>query len=504
MSEGKTRLVGGLILLLYLALATGNALTMFIWSNEAWFAAPAHMLCTKGVFGSSLFESAGGWLRGCDRYTYWILPLHILLQAAWYKVFGFGLLTLRSLSILWGAVGLVSWYLVARTLLGRSKALFAAALIAADYHFCLYGALGRMDIMCGALGAASFAAYLGLRRRGFRRALAGAHVLAAASCFTHPCGVLYFGGLWLLAFQLDRKRIAIPEIALAAVPYLAGLAAWGLYIRRDPALFVAQFTGNISGIAAEFTTNTRWSGLTSPWGALKREFFLRYGGNFGWFEKGLSFEKWMLLVLLIYVIGVLGCVLDARIRRDPCVRPLLWLGVFDYVVLAYFDGLKGSAYLVHTLPLACLLLAMCFATWIQAPSGRPWLVGAVYAMLAVFCLLQIGGTVRGFFQQQQREAYDAAVRYLKVHQADPARVVGSGELAFDLGFDTGLRDDLRLGYYSHRTPDYIVAGPIYRDWFTVSRLRDPKMHDWVTTRIRTEYRMVLRNDYYQIYQHENM
>ena len=103
-----------LIVVGYLTLASWQARTTYPWSNEAWFASPALNLLHKGFMGTTILESRGTWLEGLDRHTYWILPLHILAQTAWYKLFGFSLLTLRSLSILWGAVVLVAWFALLR------------------------------------------------------------------------------------------------------------------------------------------------------------------------------------------------------------------------------------------------------------------------------------------------------------------------------------------------------------------------------------------------------
>ncbi len=97
------------------------------------------------------------------------------------------------------------------------------------------------------------------------------------SCLTHPCGVLYAGGLVILMVLHDRSRIGWRHLLGAGAAYLVGLALWGIYILQDPVSFYRQFTGNVSGIAGEFTTSTRWSGLLSPLTALKREYFLRYG-----------------------------------------------------------------------------------------------------------------------------------------------------------------------------------------------------------------------------------
>src|ERR1022692_4800377 len=57
---------------------------------------------------------------GLGLHTYWVMPLHLLFQAGWYKLFGFSLFALRSVSILWGLVALWSWFWIMRALTGET------------------------------------------------------------------------------------------------------------------------------------------------------------------------------------------------------------------------------------------------------------------------------------------------------------------------------------------------------------------------------------------------
>jgi 4-amino-4-deoxy-L-arabinose transferase-like glycosyltransferase len=119
------------VLALYLVLAGLTAFAEHIWSNEAWFASPALTLIHKVYLGTTILESRGTWLEGIDRHTYWIPPLHPLMQALWYRLLGFNLLTLRWLSIAAGAALLLAWYsIVSRLAESRWIALLAAAIAA--------------------------------------------------------------------------------------------------------------------------------------------------------------------------------------------------------------------------------------------------------------------------------------------------------------------------------------------------------------------------------------
>src|SRR5581483_3212437 len=177
----------------------------------------------------------------------------LLLQAGWYRIFGFSLLTLRSLSIVAGIVTLACWCAIVFRLTGSPfTALLALALTGLDMRMVWISALGRADATCAALGSLALLTYISTRGRSLTTAITGANSLAAAACLTHPCGVLYAGCLALLMLYYDRRRLGIRSLALMAAPYVAGLAAWGIYILQAPADFVHQFGGNISGIASEF------------------------------------------------------------------------------------------------------------------------------------------------------------------------------------------------------------------------------------------------------------
>src|SRR5918912_819906 len=148
------RLAATLVVILvitYFALTFGTAVTRRPWSDEGWFASPALNLATNGSMGSPVLDPTG-WLPGIDRHTYWVLPLHLVVQAGWYKVFGFSLLSLRMLSAFWGLVALAAVFVILQRLVRvRRVALTAVALLALDYSFLMGESLGRMDVMCAAL-----------------------------------------------------------------------------------------------------------------------------------------------------------------------------------------------------------------------------------------------------------------------------------------------------------------------------------------------------------------
>jgi len=454
-------------------------------------------MARHGYLGTTILESKGTWMDGIEQHTYWMPPVHLLLQALWYKLFGFGLLTLRSISLLAGTLALLAWYSVFGTLAGnRGIALIATGVLAIDSHFQMYGALGRPDMLCAALGSSGIAAFLHYREKSLRKALLLGHGFAAASCLTHPCGALYAVALMILMIYFEREQVGWRTIGWVAPAYLIALAAWGVYIAQAPAQFAHQFFGNISGIATEFTSASRGSLMTHPLRALRAEYGLRYAGNFGRYETGLA--RLPLIALGVYTLAVFLCLVIRPLRNNRGCRALLLIGAFDYLFMAFFDGLKGSAYLVHTLPLCAAFLA--FSLWFAATKARMrsarWVV---FPMVVLFVGVELTTSARDIMDTPERWDYEAAVDFLHQHNV-PANIVAGAEFAFAYGFDSGIIDDPRLGYYTGRRPEYIAANPIQRGWIQRSEELYPAIHAYQVRLLADEYRVVFHNSRYTIYQ----
>jgi hypothetical protein len=194
--------------------------------------------------------------------------------------------------------------------------------------------------------------------------------------------------------------------------------------------------------------------------ALKREFMLRYASNFGWY-RGEFWDRVELFSLLSYTAAVAGCVLTAKIRQDRRFRILLLLGGMDFLVMAFLDGLKASAYLVHTLPICAALLAIYAFHIFEV--GRPAAKWAVSLVLVVFGVVQVTTTAGYLMYQPVRSDYENATAFLR--RAGPkSQITAGGEFAFSLGFDGQMMDDMRLGYFSGKRPEFLVLNAIYRGW----------------------------------------
>ena len=462
--------------------------------NEAWFFSPAVNLLHNGHMGTTNLVAQGTWLEGIEQRTYWVPPLHLLAQALWYALTGAGLAQMRALSVAWGVVALLATYRIGvRLTLGRGAALLGVTLLAADFRWVLTGSMGRMDMMCAALGLTGIAAYLELRSRSLTQAALAGHALVAASCLTHPCGVVHGLALVIVTLVLDRQRLNHRMAALAAAPYCAALGGWGLYILPDPQGFLRQFTGNISGLAAEAGRSTRFSGLRHPLDALLSEFHDRYFSQFGSWGGGRFFGGLQMYILGLYVASIAAALLN---RRHRITRPGHALAVSAAAVFCVFwllDGSKSSAYLPHVLPWLLLLAGFGLR---RLAAGQTGLVSGLLAVALVGQFAAFSGHARKDNLQSETVA---VARFLQAHVRPGEFVNGGAEFGFFTPSTMTLADDPRLGYITGRRPDWIVHSGWYGSWILAARRRDRTFDRYVGQLLDRESREVFHAGRVKVY-----
>jgi 4-amino-4-deoxy-L-arabinose transferase-like glycosyltransferase len=482
----------GLAVAGYLLLASGSVITKLPWADEGIFAGPAFNLITNGYMGTSVLETAGTAWKGLERHTYLILPMHILAQAGWDEIFGFGLFSMRAMSVVWGLVALLSWYVILRMLSGkRTVATAAVIFIALDCVFVSTSASGRMDMMNAALGAAGLAVYLRWRERHFSWAIFMAHALVMAGGLTHPNGILYLAGLLFLMLYFDRQSIGWRQIGLAAIPYAAGGASWGLYILEDPANFMTQFFGNVSD-------GSRMRYSSAPWLGIEAEFVGRYLGYFGMAPETAGPSRLKIVIPIIQMIGVAGFLGMAELREQRGYRALAALAVMSFLILAVLDGQKLPYYLIHTVPFFDAMLA----AWVvhrSARSARP--VWAVSLIVGAFMISQVSISAYRIAQNPYQTRYLPVIAFLNQRSTPTSLIMGSAALAFGLGFDGHVLDDPRLGYHSGKTADFVVVGDVdYAQYFENYKDKEPAVYEYVVKRLASDYQMVYDHAGRQIYE----
>jgi hypothetical protein len=173
------------------------------------------------------------------------------------------------------------------------------------------------------------------------------------------------------------------------------------------------------------------------------------------------------------------------------------LVLLEYLTLWFLDGFKSSCYLIHTLPLAGALFAI-YAHFLFSKARRA-LLPVMSAALILFAAVQFTTPGRSFSVTPERRDDKNALAYLK-RSGSPPSIIPAGEFAFAPGFDSGMVDDWRLGYFSGRRPPFIAANVIYSGWLEHSATLDPAIHAYMLRLLRDEYRVAFRNRSYTVYQ----
>jgi 4-amino-4-deoxy-L-arabinose transferase-like glycosyltransferase len=485
------------VLVIYGASCASSIRTMLPWCDEGWFADPAYNLLARGVMANSTLDPTFGFsasrVTGIDRHTYWIMPLYILVQSAWYRLIGFNLFSMRALSFVCGLAALAAWYFALHALLhDRAIATAAVAFLALDFHFVWASSTGRMDILALALGFAALAVYLCWREEHFMRALLASNCFMAAALFTHPYAVLIFLDLAILSLLFDARRVLkIRSLAAAAAPYLAGMVAWGLYIMREPSSFRAQFAGNAAA---------RYDGLLffrAPWTAIRRELTNRYLGYYGAASYSTGLSRLKLLILFTYLAAIIGLLLVRRLRRNPGYRFLLFMTALHCFLLMAFDGKRVWTYLIYVVPMFATLLAVFVVNcWRERLLPR----GLLAAACLVFLIIQCATTWSRVLHDDYDRRFLPVTQFLASHAGKTKLIMGPSELAFQLGFGNNLLDDTRLGCRSGKQADYIVIDKLgYAAAIAYLQGDDPKCYSYIRKELAERYRTVYDAGGYTIY-----
>ena len=77
--------------------------------------------------------------------------------------------------------------------------------------------------------------------------------------------------------------------------------------------------------------------------------------------------------------------------------------------------------------------------------------------------------------------------------------MASSEFGFAYGFRPNLLDDIRLGYYSGKTPQFIVVEEAYQYNFEAWQRSDPALYRFIRRRLAEEYEPVYDHHGYRIY-----
>ena len=495
-NDWRYRFLAAAVVFLYLVLAVGTSFTKRPWVDEAYQANCSLDVITRGTAGLSVVEPSGflnrpgQYFSGINHYNYLWMPLPYYLFAAWFKLFGFSLFSMRLISVTCGLLVLAAcWTIVWRLTGDRMLALLAMFLVGADRIVVDAASDGRPDMLAGAFCYAGLAAYLYLRTKNFDLAIFAGQFLIAMGVFSHPVAMNGFFGMVFLVFYLDRSRLRWKHLFLAGLPHVLALAGWGLFILQDRADFWPQFAASL---------RSRGTGLSAPWQAVWREISARYlaGSYLPDYAQGAS--RLRVIIPIVYFLSAIVPWFVPELRRSPGRRALLILAALYFCVMTFAEGIKSSYYLIHIVPILACTLAVCMQWCWQRAALCRW---PAVAVLAVFLLVQIGWSMALIRRNDYRNTYLPVIAFLQEHAHKSDIILGTSELGYELGFYDNLIEDGAFGYYTKKRADFIVIdndrslGQSIRAYKTYA----PWLYTYETNLLSHEYQLVYDHRPYTIY-----
>lgn len=198
-----------LILAIYVFIGTNFMLyNPKIWPDETYLADTANNILNKGRINTNVW---GDMFLGVKDNLYWIPPIYLYVLAAWFKIFGFSIISQRALSItLGGLLFILIYYLLKSELKLKTPIslkqipifLIIIALIF-DNTFLKGARIGRVEILVLLLGTFSIIVYQLLakipqRLQSYTYVFIG--LICGITTLTHLLG----GSLFLAAILLDQ------------------------------------------------------------------------------------------------------------------------------------------------------------------------------------------------------------------------------------------------------------------------------------------------------------
>ena len=143
-----------------------------------------------------------------------------------------------------------------------------------------------------------------------------------------------------------------------------------------------------------------------------------------------------------------------------------------------------------------LAVALHYA-WVDWRIPKPLVAAAAGAVI----LIGIAGIAQRIRIDTYRSMYVPAVEFIQRNAAPTDLVMASCDFGFGYGFGPNLVDDIRLGYYSGKIPEFIVVEESYQYNFDHWKTSHPDLYQFIENRLK-EYSLVYDHDTYRIYRRQ--
>lgn len=370
--------------------------------DETQIAAPGYKLASQGVYGQDLYT---GYYRS-EQYVYEFPPLHPLLLALCFKLFGLGMWQARLVSALCGLATVLLTFELGRRLYQVRVGLAAAAVLCtlrlslepkmSGVPLLDFARVIRYDIVVPVFVLASCLCFYYAHQRGSRLGYAAAGLLAGPAMLGHVYGAFIVAVFAAVLLWERGWRVALdPPIYLVVAGWALAALSWAIYALQDPAAYYGQtLVDQAAGRYDVLNPAFYWNNLLHE---IDRYHRFVGGGGAGLLQPRVGI--WLLLA------GVLGAnVLLLRRGRGGMSLPdrLLFLSLAMLLgLLTLLVNIKDYRYIILILPFAALQVAYALVqAWGWAGERATWLrwVGGVVLLAA---LLESGAGVAQLLRNAQ-------------------------------------------------------------------------------------------------------
>lgn len=470
------------VCVIWLALAFTTAYTRTPTTDEAWYSLPPRTFLASGNWGIREIEPQGWYsvfryerpLIGLERRTYALMPLPLMIQAAWYKLLGWGLMQQRALSIFFGALGLALWYALVRHWRDdRWVAAAAAVFIGFDWVYLNANALGRPDIMGHTLGLLGLYLYERYYDSAPARCSGAAALCMCAALFTQPNAGFVWGAVWLTRVWARRRKWRLSQFGAMAAAVVFSLGLFGLWVSYDPAAFRAQMLANAAFRAV------------SPLRGLRSEAY-RYLWMYGVIP---SINPTLLYGCIPVVCGFTFLLSKRRRWSLPGLTATVIAAGTGILVLGLVDGTKFSQYGIHVAPWFGVIGAYGLGAFAENPRRRPIAGILVGCYVLAACIAVVGSARRNSYRN---EFVPAVAALSGLHES--GLVFAPPE--FRYSYDGPFIYDIRLGFCSGRKAPVMALRKKDISDVMQAVYPLPKAH---ITRVIDGCRLTFENSLYKVY-----
>nr|WP_319374971.1 glycosyltransferase family 39 protein [uncultured Methanobacterium sp.] len=315
-------------------------------------------------------------------FTYWQPPVFIFLMAVSFKLFGFGILQARMVSVVLSFLTVLFTYLLGLKLYNKKIGILASLLLMLNPLFFMISRNARMEVAVACfMVIALYCTFLALKESKIGYYFAAAF-FATLAFLSHPNGVIAILSVFLiiLAEKIDfngfkklKFNISLNEIFVFIAGVIIPLIPYLLYISLDFEAFKGQFMGNI----AVSPSNPMINILSEP---------TRYVNLFWWLTQynGIFLTFFVLVPMLVLTVMGLYNLVQERKFSGKFLFITLMVNIAVLAVLVYH---KYFIYLGIIIPYLSIIIALTLKDKLKLKINKKGIISCITIVLWLMMIM---------------------------------------------------------------------------------------------------------------------